>query len=205
MGVRRCVAASLVVVILVGCSRGPSRPSVTIGSPDHGLYSVDMVVHRLRQACPASKGNVALHLVDANVRHTFTCAAVREPVNRIEALLVQAVVANRSAAARADKIISFEEALGVSYWTRAELTWRLATAFSDFSCAKASGVTWRRDQIAEARAVGENATHWLKVEAAYVAGACPDRLEVLYKTVIQAGQPAVVTAVRAELSAINTS
>jgi hypothetical protein len=200
--VRRCIGVAFVGVIVAGCSSGWSAPTVTMGNRDHAVYPMGAVVAQLRKACPASKGDVVLHLVDARVRHTFTCAAVRQPVNRVESLLVQAVAPNRSAGKRADQVVSLDRALGFSYMTRGALTWLLGTAFSDFSCDRASDVQFRRAEIQEAGGVGENPTHWLKVEAAFIAGACPDRLDTLYQTVMKAGQPAAVATVRPELSAV---
>jgi hypothetical protein len=71
----------------------------------------------------------------------------------------------------------------------------------NFSCARAGDLPFRRDEIAEAKLAAENAEHWLRVEAAGIAGACPDRLDALFKTVIAAGQPDAVRTVRAELAA----
>jgi hypothetical protein len=180
--VRRFVGIGLIGFLGVSCSTSPAPPTVRITLAQYVDMPPAMIVARLRRDCPSGSGRVTLNLItdDGTVRHTFDCAAVRNTTPHVDSELVQLVSGRHQAGRRADRIIAFGRALGITpYWNRTDLIWTLGTSVSSYSCDRASDVTFRRNEIAEAGQVGETPTHWLKVEAAYIAGACPDQLTTL--------------------------
>jgi hypothetical protein len=215
------IAALAAVIIVVGVSVGavvalrsnstatrrPTTPPVELrlSSAPNVTWAMGEVVDALRKKCSIGVDRVELNLVAGGkeqVHGVFTCVDVREPADKVEALLVRSVSGRRQAVRRADRILAFDRQLGVAFdIARPQLIWLLGSESSEFSCDKAADVNFRRGEIHDAGVEGENPTHWLKVEAAFIAGACPSRLEVLYETVIRAGQPQAVATVSAELPA----
>ncbi len=188
------------------CSSGSHPPKVTDRLEHSVVPQFGSLVTRLRTACRGARGPVDLELARPTItlRHRFSCATVAGPLHGIEAELVAWVADHNQATARADRVLRYAAALSVPVPSRWQLIWDMGTGESPttFGCEKASDVAFRRHEIADAGQVGENPTHWLKVEAAIVAGECPDRLPVLYQTVITAGQPDAVANVRAELASL---
>ena len=194
----------ITMVFFADACSSPSYPTATVACCTNGIETRQHIVPVLRRKCPLSTGRVTLNLSTSDLRRTFECSTIRESEAAAEAALAASVADQNDAASRAASMIRFWRALGVpAEDTEAGLTWILAIVKSNFGCARADDLSFRRDQIAQAKGVGENAEHWLRVEAGWIAGACPDRLDALFKTVIAAGQPDAVRVVRAELTAIS--
>jgi hypothetical protein len=204
-GIRRVWIALLIVAVLVatGCS-SQTYPTATIPCCRDAIETRQQIVPQLRHECPNPKGRVTLDLSTSGIRRTFTCSTIQGSETVAEAALAASVAKLNGAGGRAASMIRFWRALGVrAEDTEAGVTWELAIMKSNFGCDHADDLGFRRNEIAEAKGVGENAEHWLRVEAGWIAGACPDRLDALFKTVIAAGQPDAVRAVRAELTSIS--
>jgi hypothetical protein len=182
------------------CS-SPSYPTASVPCCKDFIETRPQVVPILRRKCPHATGHVTLDLSQNRLRRTFKCSTIQGSEAAAEAALVTSVAKQNGAAGRAASMIRFWRALGVqAEFTEPDLTWMLAIMKPSENCVRADDLSFRREEIAEARVAGENAEHWLRVEAGWIAGACPDRLDVLFKTVIAAGQPDAVRAVRATLT-----
>jgi hypothetical protein len=176
---------------------------VVMADPDgnDAIETRQQIVPVLRHNCPHATGRVTLDLSTSGLRRTFKCSTIQESEAGAEAALVASVAKRNDADARAASMIRFWRALGVQAEdTEAGLTWMLAVVKSNFSCDRADNLPFRRDEIADAKAVGEDAEHWLRVEAGWIAGACPDRLDALFNTVTAAGQADAVRVVHAALT-----
>ena len=192
------------MIFVSGCSSGETTPNVKFRSGSGGIWELDQVVGRLKTACPNRSGNVRLDLRqgDARVRHVFSCDLVLTNGSRAEAEVADLVSARHNAARRADRVIRFDKALNVRVHTRLGLVWALGTGLDGVSCARAGDTVFHRGELAIVAPAGpnhESPTRWTEVEAAYIAGACPDRLQSLFSSVVRAGQPTAASAVRSEL------
>jgi hypothetical protein len=199
--VRRVFAVLLIGMVAVACSAPALRATVSVRCCDTAVVSPKELASQLRAKCPTDAGGVAFELTITKVNRSFSCAGVRQPATEVEAMLVESVSDRNAATFRADRIISLWHVLGVeAEFTHSDLVWDLATTVSDDKCEHAGDLPFLRDEIAIAHTAGENATHWFKVEAGYVAGSCPARINTLYTTVIALGQPQAVAEVRAQLA-----
>jgi hypothetical protein len=196
--VRRAVAVLLIGMVGVACSAPALRATVSVRCCDTAVVSPTVLASQLRAKCPTDAGGVAFDLTITKVNRSFSCAGVRQPAPQAEAMLVESVSDRNAATIRADRIIALWQVLGVeAEFTHSDLVWDLATTVTDSTCEHAGDLRFLRGEIAIADTAGENATHWLRVEAGCVAGACPTRIDTLYRTVIAAEQPKAVAEVRA--------
>jgi hypothetical protein len=217
--VRRCAALLAVLAVgLAGCS-GAQPPTANVPSPPKGdALMLTQVVGDLRTGCHPGRLRTRLNLVqgDEHLRHDFRCRVVRDNATGTQNELVGLVSKDHDAALRADRVIVVEKALGVSVQSRSELIWLLGTGLESASCTKAGDASYHREMLAEAasyKSVGrgrrvtvehQSPIEWTKIEAAYIAGACPDQLGVFFSSLATAGQPAAASAVRHELEGLGT-
>ena len=83
------------------------------------------------------------------------------------------------------------------------LTASLAGGKVPTSCDMADDDVFRRGEIAvsyEQRR--ETPLHWTRVEAGFLAGACPDELATFFASITRLGQQQVVSQVTAELTGL---
>lgn len=194
----------IATAFLADACSSPSYPTATVACCKDAIETRQQIVPVLRRKCPHATGRVTLDLSTSDLRRTFKCSTIQKSEAAAEAALVTSVANQNDAVGSAASMIRFWRGLGVQAEdTEPDLTWELAIMKPSYSCARADDLSFRRDEIAQAKGVGENAEHWLRVEAAWIAGACPDRLDALFKTVIAAGQPDAVRVVRAALTAIS--
>jgi len=197
----RAIAVLLVGMVGVACSAIALPATVSVRCCDTAVVSPKVLASQLRAKCSTNAGGVAFDLTITKVNRSFSCAGVRQPATEVEAMLVESVSDRNAAGLRADRIISLWHVLGVkAELTHSDLVWDLATTVTDDKCKHAGDLRFLRDEIASAQNAGENATHWFRVEAGYVAGSCPARIDTLYRTVAAAGQPQAVAEVRAQLA-----
>ncbi|HEY3834541.1 MAG TPA: hypothetical protein VGO03_19775 [Acidimicrobiia bacterium] len=169
-------------------------------------FALNGIVPTVRPHCVADVKNVTLALTQSRLSFTFSCSEVLHNPRRVEVAAVSKVATRRNAARRAAKIVAYEKQLGVygdvvkghrEYPddVRSD-TFTIGVAGSDYLCAQAGNLQFRANEIRDAAHGGESAVHWLKIEAARIAGLCPEKLATLYDTVQRAGATEAVASVR---------
>jgi hypothetical protein len=196
------IAWLIALMFFADACSSPSYPTAKVACCKDAIETPQQIVPALRHKCPKATGRVTLDLSESRIRRTFKCSTIRASESVVVAALVAAVANENDAAGRAASMSRVARRLGVrAKGPQDGVTWILAVMKSNSDCDRADDLSFRRDEIAEAKVAGEDAEHWLRVEAGWIAGACPDRLDALFKTVTAAGQPDAVRVVRAELAA----
>jgi hypothetical protein len=210
------VVASLIVtafVVVIARSDSSSSRSVVVGGAGPANVvtttnlALDRVVESLRSKCGGRSPDVSLVLTESRLRFNFSCSDVLHNPRRVENQALAKVAARRNAAVRAAAVVAYEKQLGVygdlvkgrrEYPDdERDTTFSLGTATgTDYLCEKSADLKFRANEIRYAAQGGESAVHWLKIEAARIAGRCPEKLDTLYDTVQRAGQSNAVATVK---------
>jgi hypothetical protein len=193
--------------VAAACSSGAAVPTVTQHLPPNAIDTPADVAAALNRECPGNSARVRLDLVqgDIHLRRTFSCALVGN-ATAAEADLVDLVAHRHNATQRADRLIRFKKAFNVKFGRdRAGAIWMLGTGFEGLSCTRAGDSAFHRREMAVVTPAGidrESPTRWTEIEAAYIAGVCPDRLPIFFSSVARAGQPAAAKVVRTEVQSL---
>jgi hypothetical protein len=155
------------------------------------------LANQLAPQCRNDKTSVTLLISGSPAKITVPCTSVLHDTALLHRQLVDGAGEHRNARDRADAELRIERLLGLSLNDRDAVIWQLATAPSQqgWTCDHADDLQHRQQQLNNRGK--ESPQHWLLVEAAYIAGQCPQRLDALYRTVAAAGvEDAVITDVK---------
>jgi hypothetical protein len=193
------VLCLVLICVAVGCSSGATVPTVIRHNRPNVISEPSELVAALKSRCASNRGRVRLDLVQGNVhlRPIFACAALRNNPTAAQAELVNLVAHRDNATQRAERIETFQRQLGVPVFPPALLVWPLGTV-GDYSCTDAGDTALQRRDI-QSVAGYQSPLTWTKIEAARVAGDCPDRLKLFFSSITAAGYPTAASSVRAQL------
>ena len=220
-GVPAVAALGLVLGTTVLASQAKAAPishRITLDARRAGL-ELNYVTHQIQRSC-----RIDHHVIVNNVRSvtvrvrsrvgnwatTFACVKVRDDLDAIERQLVAAAAPHNHAKAKARRLLTIQHRLlrfapdlrpvpdtsGLTYGPRDLLVWSFSTG-DPLTCQRAGRPREIREMMAEgARVNHETPEHWTLIEAVMLAGACPDRLPVLFRNVSKIGEPEAATAVK---------
>jgi len=112
-----------------------------------------------------------------------------------------------SGAARANRVIEIQRDLGVdAHYSVAALATTLAAGRPEASCVHAADDAFHRSELEVSFRDGrETPDYWSRVEAGYIAGACPDRLPAFLASLTRLGQAQIAARLAGQLGTFGTT
>jgi hypothetical protein len=185
---------SLIVAGVSGGSAGASSSTVVTLDEHDGIYPLEDVAQQVKDGC-AQTDHLTIKVMTRVARFAtkFDCIDARaQTTDTISTQLVATAARQNDARKRADRVVAIDHALPVADqvgYERDSMIWSFAAGLSG-RCERADRVNEiRADMASAARASNETPVRWTIIEAVRIAGACPEQLPVLFRSVSKVGQP----------------
>jgi hypothetical protein len=105
-------------------------------------------------------------------------------------------------AQRADRVIQIQRDLGLTPYSRAMLLGDfLSHTPGGLSCSRADDDGFHRQELQQSTGF-ETPDHWTRIEAGYIAGACPSKLRPFFASLDRIGEQVAADGVKAALARI---
>ena len=191
------------VLGVASASRALSATNIILDARGSGWYEVDDVARQVETDCKGITDRVSLKIVAPHRSYgdTFNCVDVNGHPASVVPQLLDLAAKQPGVQRRANRVAAIDSALPadqrVGYDVNSML-WSMAAGF-DGRCGSADDLKQIRTDLATAanKSPGpESPERWTLIEAVYIAGACPQQLPTLFRSVARLGHADAATAVR---------